>query len=318
MAANQWSNPTVVNNNYSYLGTATSPQMSSRVNNSSVVSLTTNNTKSVDNSYKIVDKNIDTNLKSEAFEANNSSVSPKLSTVAGNSDVSKDHNILNSNDMRVDSVPQSMTSQNSANNGIRFQLSKQSTNVNKSLNNSFSPKIQSKAKEPNSYSKVENRQNASQSSSCGETTPDQWPESLREYVNRAFSQCLNELDKDRIEIILKGKLTKAHHEGVLFTKDWLAEPLPQLSSPKSLTNYSKQNSNSLTNKERNLKNKESERKRRPRSRSTSKSPQLYDSESNSSSDRFRDRKKKQKKSFERYVQIFIITHYYQIRARLFY
>ena len=269
-----------------------------------------NESKSVDNSLKIVDKSNDSNLKSETLEANRS-LSPKISGMTGNSDSPNGQK-----DIRVNSVPQQMSSQNSGNNCIRFQLSKQSTNVNKCLNNSFDTKIQSiKAKEsnrsPNSYSKADDTQTRPQSSSSGETPPDQWPESLREYVNRAFSACTNELDKDRIEIILKGKLTKAHHEGVLFTKDWSAEPLPQLSSPKSLNNYnSKQNSHSAAIKDTDLKNKQMERKRRPRSRESSNSPEFYDSESNSSSDRFRDRKKKQKKLSERYVLYLTFANIY--------
>merc|ERR1719391_92896 len=55
---------------------------------------------------------------------------------------------------------------------------------------------------------------------------DNWPDSLKEYVAKCFNKCHNEIDKDQVEIILKGKITKAASDGVLHTKDWSNEPLP--------------------------------------------------------------------------------------------
>jgi len=36
-----------------------------------------------------------------------------------------------------------------------------------------------------------------------------------------------DLEKDQVEIILKGKITKATQEGTISTKDWSQEPLPR-------------------------------------------------------------------------------------------
>ena len=61
-----------------------------------------------------------------------------------------------------------------------------------------------------------------------ETTVQDWPDSLRCYVERCFAMCADLVDKDRVEIILKGKLTSAAREGTVLTKDWENEPLPNL------------------------------------------------------------------------------------------
>ena len=50
---------------------------------------------------------------------------------------------------------------------------------------------------------------------------------LRQYVNRCFAKCKTEVDKDQVEIILKGKITKAASDGAISTKDWNNEPLPR-------------------------------------------------------------------------------------------
>ena len=55
---------------------------------------------------------------------------------------------------------------------------------------------------------------------------DGWPASLRQYVSKCFSKCTTDVAKDQVEIILKGKITKAASEGVLHSKDWENEPLP--------------------------------------------------------------------------------------------
>lgn len=55
-----------------------------------------------------------------------------------------------------------------------------------------------------------------------------WPDSLRRYVERCFAMCQTSVDKDRVEIILKGKISSASRGGLAFSKDWDNEPLPNL------------------------------------------------------------------------------------------
>nr|CAG4636910.1 EOG090X0431 [Ceriodaphnia reticulata]SVE72859.1 EOG090X0431 [Ceriodaphnia reticulata] len=59
--------------------------------------------------------------------------------------------------------------------------------------------------------------------------PVDWPDSLRCYVERCFAMCKSSVDKDFVELILKGKITSASREGKALTKDWDSEPLPNLS-----------------------------------------------------------------------------------------
>jgi len=60
-----------------------------------------------------------------------------------------------------------------------------------------------------------------------------WPPALKQYVSRCFDQCRTDVDKDQVEIILKGKITAAASSNSLFTRDWDNEPLPStLSSMK--------------------------------------------------------------------------------------
>lgn len=57
-----------------------------------------------------------------------------------------------------------------------------------------------------------------------------WPISLQNYVNECYKKCVKEIDKDRVGIILKGKIVRATNDGSMWIKDWSKEPLPSLES----------------------------------------------------------------------------------------
>lgn len=70
----------------------------------------------------------------------------------------------------------------------------------------------------------QNRGGGGNQSQQGSNSSQDWPESLKQYVNEAFSRCKTDQDKDRVEMMLKGKLTLAYNQGVVWTKDWSKEP----------------------------------------------------------------------------------------------
>nr|SVE89184.1 EOG090X0431 [Daphnia sinensis] len=59
---------------------------------------------------------------------------------------------------------------------------------------------------------------------------DKWPPNLLRYVERCFAKCQSPVDLDMLEVILKGKISSAQRNGIVYTKDWDNEPLPNLSS----------------------------------------------------------------------------------------
>lgn len=67
---------------------------------------------------------------------------------------------------------------------------------------------------------------------------DDWPQSLKHYVNRAFMRCQSDSDKDYIQEILKQKLMSLAQRKDIYKIDWDNEPLPTvdkkgLSSPET-------------------------------------------------------------------------------------
>lgn len=91
----------------------------------------------------------------------------------------------------------------------KASVSKQSGIVS-STNNGQSERNQAKL----------NNTNAGPSSSGNQD----WPESLKKYVNDAFGRCVTDAQKDRVEMLLKEKLTMAYSLGTVWSKDWSKEP----------------------------------------------------------------------------------------------
>ncbi|XP_073458971.1 leukocyte receptor cluster member 8 isoform X1 [Aquarana catesbeiana] len=56
--------------------------------------------------------------------------------------------------------------------------------------------------------------------------PEDWPPAMKEYVQRCFTACESEEDKDRTEKLLKEVLQARLQDGSAFTIDWSREPLP--------------------------------------------------------------------------------------------
>lgn len=56
--------------------------------------------------------------------------------------------------------------------------------------------------------------------------PDDWPQDMKEYVERCFTACESEEDKDRTEKLLKELLQARLQDGSAYTTDWSREPLP--------------------------------------------------------------------------------------------
>ncbi|EDO26426.1 predicted protein, partial [Nematostella vectensis] len=54
----------------------------------------------------------------------------------------------------------------------------------------------------------------------------EWPQSLRDYVQKAFEQCVTESDKDETERYLKERLANAFKDGTAWIIDWDKEDLP--------------------------------------------------------------------------------------------
>ncbi|KAG2457674.1 LENG8 protein, partial [Polypterus senegalus] len=58
--------------------------------------------------------------------------------------------------------------------------------------------------------------------------PEDWPQAMKEYVQRCFTACESEEDKDRTEKVLKEVLQGRLQDGSAYTIDWSREPLPEL------------------------------------------------------------------------------------------
>ncbi|MEQ2301857.1 Leukocyte receptor cluster (LRC) member 8 [Ameca splendens] len=70
--------------------------------------------------------------------------------------------------------------------------------------------------------------NASTAPGAAQTRPQDWPQAMKEYVQRCFTACETEEDKDRTEKVLKEVLQERLKDGSAYTIDWTHEPLPEL------------------------------------------------------------------------------------------
>lgn len=62
---------------------------------------------------------------------------------------------------------------------------------------------------------------------CFLSRPQDWPQAMKEYVQRCFTACETEEDKDRTEKVLKEVLQERLKDGSAYTIDWTCEPLPE-------------------------------------------------------------------------------------------
>merc|ERR1739838_252748 len=52
-----------------------------------------------------------------------------------------------------------------------------------------------------------------------------WPPSLQKYINRCLAGAKTEVEKNQVEVIMRGRITKACCDGTAYTKNWDNEPL---------------------------------------------------------------------------------------------
>ncbi|XP_051574597.1 leukocyte receptor cluster member 8 homolog isoform X2 [Myxocyprinus asiaticus] len=71
------------------------------------------------------------------------------------------------------------------------------------------------------------------SAGSAQTRPQDWPQAMKEYVQRCFTACESEEDKDCTEKVLKDLLQSRLQDGSAYTIDWTREPLPDLKPKQS-------------------------------------------------------------------------------------
>uniref|UniRef100_A0A8C4Z1I6 PCI domain-containing protein n=1 Tax=Gadus morhua TaxID=8049 RepID=A0A8C4Z1I6_GADMO len=74
---------------------------------------------------------------------------------------------------------------------------------------------------------------ANTASGAAPMRPQDWPQAMKEYVQRCFTACETEDDKDRTEKVLKEVLQDRLKDGSAYTIDWNREALPELKAKQS-------------------------------------------------------------------------------------
>ncbi|XP_057690096.1 leukocyte receptor cluster member 8 homolog [Corythoichthys intestinalis] len=103
---------------------------------------------------------------------------------------------------------------------MKFNIPKRPYQVTVS-NQAFSPTEQPTGPPPAPSSPVN-------ANATPQTRPQDWPPAMKEYVQRCFTACESEEDKDRTEKVLKEVLQDRLKDGSAYTIDWDREPLPDL------------------------------------------------------------------------------------------
>ncbi|KAM9309256.1 leukocyte receptor cluster member 8 homolog isoform 2-T2 [Pholidichthys leucotaenia] len=109
---------------------------------------------------------------------------------------------------------------------VKFNLPKRAYQVQCSsvANQAFTPGEQPSGLNPTPSSPA----TASAAPGGAQTRPQDWPPAMKEYVQRCFTACETEEDKDRTEKLLKEVLQDRLKDGSAYTIDWTREPLPDL------------------------------------------------------------------------------------------
>ncbi|XP_048186133.1 leukocyte receptor cluster member 8 isoform X2 [Perognathus longimembris pacificus] len=111
--------------------------------------------------------------------------------------------------------------------GLKFNIQKRPFAV---TNQNFSSSAENQHSSFGAQPNPEKPQNHSGPSARGNLSgkPDDWPQDMKEYVERCFTACESEEDKDRTEKLLKEVLQARLQDGSAYTIDWSREPLPGL------------------------------------------------------------------------------------------
>lgn len=163
----------------------------------------------------------------------------------------------------------------------KADVSKQSGSVS-GTNNSQGERNQAKSNDKNAGSSSGGNQD--------------WPESLKKYVNDAFGRCVTDEQKDRVEMLLKEKLTMAYSLGTVWSKDWSKEPplLPVIApSNASRLQIISQVPNSVTSSSKSSR-KDRNKLASTRRLSSSSSSRSYSSRSRSRSPSYNSNKKRKR------------------------